>query len=214
MVLQDDMWSDKEYVEVFYKIQRSDQNSSVLEWNGEKGNSLRSPKDKSSELSKLLNCFGVEGIPYNNGDVDFSQVSKYEIEFVDVKQLYLYLGTTIKFGDLTSKCSVKSRDHFRGIIRQKWQLVAMQWLLDRIKIDNQFAKDFSEKTGVDTSSINTVSGLKCELKRKGLTLHETTDCKKIQFVSTRIHKAFRHTGGIVEMLEKLINGDIHNRVNT
>ena len=37
--------------------------------------------------------------------------------------------------------------------------------------------------------------------------------KKIQFVPTIIHNSFKHAGGTAEMLERLINGDIHNKVN-
>lgn len=209
----DTLWSDQEYGDVSDKIQIADRNSAILEWRGEKGNSLRTPKDKLGELSQLLNNFGVEGIPYVNGDVDFSQVSKYEIEFSDAEKLYTDLGKTIKFGDLMTENAMKTRAQFNRIIRTKWQSMAKQQIVDRIITDNQFAKDFSDKTGVDTDVIKKVSHLDSELKRNGLTLHETTDCKKVQFVPTQIHDAFKHTGGTAEMLERLINGDIHYKVS-
>lgn len=211
---QDIMWSDEEYGDVSDKIKISNRNSSILKWNGEKGNSLRVPKDKSSELSQQLKNFGVEGIPYVNGDIDFSQVSKYEIEFADAEKLYIDLGKTIEFGDLMTVNAMKSRSKFNNIIRTKWQSIAKQQIIDRIRSDGQFAKDFSARTGVNTDSIENASNLSDELSRNGLTLHETTDCKKIQFVPTQIHDAFKHAGGIAEMLERLINGDIHNKINT
>lgn len=65
------LWSDTEYGDVADKIQIADRNSDILEWNGEKGNSLRIPKDKLRELYQQLSSFGVLGILYVNGDVDF-----------------------------------------------------------------------------------------------------------------------------------------------
>lgn len=209
---QNIMWSDMEYGDVSDKIQIADRNSSILEWSGEKGNSLRVPKDKSGELSQRLRDFGVEGIPYVDGNIDFSQVTKYEVEFADAEKLYLDLGRTIKFSDLMTEDAMKSRTEFNQIIRTKWQSIAKQQIVDKIITDEEFAKNFSAKTGVNTDVIKTVSDLKSELRLNGLTLHETTDCKKIQFVPTQIHDAFKHVGGTAEMLERLINGDIHNKV--
>lgn len=209
---QNIMWSDIEYGAVSDKIQIADRNSSILEWSGEKGNSLRVPKDKSGELSQRLRNFGVEGIPYVGGDVDFSQVAKYEVEFIDAEKLYVDLSRAIKFSDLMTEDVMKSRTEFNGIIRTKWQSIAKQQIVDKIITDEEFAKDFSAKTGVNTNVIKKVSHLDSELRLNGLTLHETTDCKKIQFVPTQIHDAFKHAGGTAEMLERLINGDIHTKL--
>lgn len=206
-------WSDTEYSDVSNKMQIADRNSSILEWSGEKGNSLRIPKDKSGELAQQLKDLGVEGIPYINGDIDFSQVAKYEVGFDDAEKLYVDLGRTIKFSDLMTKDAMKSRTEFNGIIRKKWQEMAKQQIVDRISTDRHFAYDFAVKTGVNTDKIKKVSQLKAELKLNGLTLHETTDCKRIQLVPTQIHQAFKHAGGIAEMLERLINGDIHSKVD-
>lgn len=209
---QNALWSDAEYGDVADKIQIADRNSDILEWNGEKGNSLRTPKDKSGKLYQQLSSFGVLGIPYSNGDVDFSQVSKYEVEFSDAEKLYRDLGTTITFGDLMTDDAMKSRRDLNGIVRNKWQEMAKQQIVDRIITNAQFARDFSAKTGVNINVIKNKTNLGSELKRCGLTLHETTDCKRIQFVPTIIHKAFKHAGGTAEMLERLINGDIHFKV--
>lgn len=209
---QDIVWSDVEYGNISDKIQISDQNSGILEWDGEKGNSLRTPKDKSGVLFQQLKKFDVEGIPYVNGDVDFSKVVKYEVEFVDAEKLYTDLGKKIKFGDLMTDNAVKSRTQFNKLIRTKWQAMAKQQILGLIKTDEEFANDFSLKTGVNINAINDVKSLNAELRRNGLTLHETTDCKKIQLVPTPIHNAFKHAGGTAEMLERLINGDIHFKV--
>lgn len=210
---QNIVWSDVEYSDITNKIQISDRNSNILEWNGEKGNSLRIPKDKSGKLFQQLKNFGVEGIPYVNGDVDFSKVAKYEVEFSDAEKLYMDLGKTIKFGDLMADDAMKSRAQFNKLIRRKWQKIARIQIWKLIKTDKEFANDFSLKTGVNTNAINDIKGLKVELRRNGLTLHETTDCKKIQLVSTYIHDAFKHAGGTAEMLERLINGDIHFKVD-
>lgn len=209
---QNVLWSDAEYSNVADKIQIADWNSDILEWNGEKGNSLRTPKDKSGELYQQLSSFGVLGIPYVNGDVDFSQVSKYEVEFLDAEKLYRDLGTTITFKDLMTDDAMKSRSDFNRIIRYKWQRIAKQQIVDRIVSDNQFARNLSAETGLNTHVIKNVSNLNTELTRCGLTLHETTDCKRIQFVPTKIHAAFKHSGGIAEMLERLLSGDIHFKV--
>lgn len=206
------LWSDAEYGDIADKIQIADRNSDILEWNGEKGNSLRTPKDKSGELYQQLSSFGVLGIPYVNGDVDFSKVSKYEIEFSNVEKLYRDLGTTITFGDLMTGDAMKSRSDFNKKIRYEWQKIAKQQIVDRIVSDNQFGRNLSAETGLNTYVIKNVSNLDSELTRCGLTLHETTDCKKIQFVPTRIHDVFKHAGGTAEMLERLLSGDIHFKV--
>lgn len=209
---QNIVWSDEEYSDISDKIQISDWNSSILAWNGEKGNSLRTPKDKSGELFQQLKNLGVEGIPYVNGDVDFSKVAKYEIEFTDAEKLYIDLGTTIEFRHLMTDDAIKSRKQFNDLLRTKWQTMAKRQILELIKTDEEFANDFSVKTGVNINVIDSAKSLETELSRNGLTLHETTDCKKIQFVPTDIHKNFKHAGGVSEMLERLINGDIHFKV--
>lgn len=205
-------WYDEEYGDIADKFQIANRNSTILEWEGENGNSLRIPKDKAGDLSKELEMLGAEGIPYINGDVDFSDVSKYEVEFADAEKLYAELGTKIKFGDLLTEDGIKTRSKFNGIIRTKWQSLAKQQIVEQIATDDQFAKDFSDRTGIDASTVTNASRLDEELKNKGLTLHETTDCKKIQFVPTNIHDSFKHAGGTAEMLERLINGDIHNKI--
>lgn len=209
---QNVLWSDAEYCDVADKIQIADRNSDILEWNGEKGSSLRTPKDKSGELYQQLSSFGVLGIPYVNGNVDFSQVSKYEVEFSNAEKLYRNLGTTITFGDLMTDNAMKSRSDFNNKIRYEWQKMAKQQIVDGIVSDNQFERNLSAQTGLNTHVIKNVSNLDSELTRCGLTLHETTDCKRIQFVPTQIHDAFKHAGGTAEMLERLLSGDIHFKV--
>ncbi len=209
---QNVLWSDVEYADMFDKIQIANRNSSILTWVGAQGNSLRTPIDKSGELYQQLRSFGVLGIPYSNGNVDFTKVSKYELEFAEAEELYKDLGTAITFEDLMTDNVMKSRTALNGLIRNKWQKMAKQQIVDKIISDDQFARDFSAKTGVNINVIKNVTKLNSELKRCGLTLHETTDCKRIQFVPTIIHNAFKHTGGTVEMLERLMNGDIHFKV--
>lgn len=152
------------------------------------------------------------GIPYVNGNVDFSQVSKYEVEFSNAEKLYRNLGTTITFGDLMTDNAMKSRSDFNNKIRYEWQKMAKQQIVDGIVSDNQFERNLSAQTGLNTHVIKNVSNLDSELTRCGLTLHETTDCKRIQFVPTQIHDAFKHAGGTAEMLERLLSGDIHFKV--
>lgn len=195
-------WSDIEYVDTSDKIKRANQNSKILEWKGEEGNSLRVPKNKSSQLAKILRDFGVEGISYINGDVDFSQVAKHEIKFVDAGTLYFALEKIIKVDNITS------RKYLNEKIRGQWQKIANKQLVDKIIADDEFAKEFSAKTGMNTDVIRKQGDLRTELRRTGLTLHETADCKKIQIVSTTIHNAFKHYGGVSEMIERLLSGDI------
>lgn len=208
--------SNAYYADLDDKIRRADANSAILDWRGEKGNSLRVPKDKTGQLFKELQDLGVEGIPYDNGNVDFSRVSKFNVEFSDVEKLYLDLGTTITFGDLTTEDSMKTRKQFGSIIRNRWQSMAKEQLLNKIETDVQFAEEFSNKTGVNVEAVKqvgTLTKLQDELRRVELTLHESTDCKQIQLVPTKIHHTFKHVGGTAEMLERLLNGNLHSKVS-
>lgn len=67
--------------------------------------------------------------------------------------------------------------------------------MDRIVSDNQFERNLSSEIGLNTHVIKNVSNRDSELTRCGLTLYEITDCKRIQFVPTRIHDAFKYVGG-------------------
>lgn len=84
-------------------------------------------------------------------------------------------------------------------------------IVDKIANDSEIASDLQNKTGINIAKVTSVNGLKKELSRIGLTLHESPDCKNIQFVSTYVHKAFSHSGGNAEMLERLIDSDSHIR---
>lgn len=206
--------SDRELKSVSDKIKIAKGNSDILEWDGETGNSKRKPKESDSELANELSEYGVDGIVYKNGDVDFSPVSKYNIEFENVDKLYKAIGEDITIDDLMAGDNIKSRSNLNDLVRSKWQTMAKQQIIDRISDDPEFASDLQDKTGIDTSNIQSVNGLSNELKRNGLTMHETPDCKKIQFVPTNIHDVFKHSGGTAEMLERLLDGDTHGRIST
>ena len=188
------------------KVTISDRNSSELDWNGEIGNSLRTPKDPTGELAAELRKYDVEGIEYKDGNVDFSPVSLYEVEFSDHDNLYYSIGNSIPIGRL------ETRQDLNNAIRDKWQSLAKQQIIERINNDEAFASELRERTGIDVSTVKSESALKKELSRVGLTMHETPDCSRIQFVPTKIHDAFKHAGGTSEMLERQLSGDIHERV--
>ena len=194
------------------KLSVADRNSDILDWEGEKGNSKRVPKDSESELRELLSAYGIDGIEYRNGDVDFSPVSKYDMDFEDEEALYRSVGENIPIGKLLTDEGSVSRDKFNSIIRNEWQKQAKRQMVDRINSDSDFASDFQQKTGIDTAGVRTVSDLNSELKRNNLTIHETPDCKKIQLIPTKIHDTFKHSGGTAEMLERLIDADTHSSV--
>ena len=165
--------------------------------------------DNNGELAETLRGFGIDGIEYEDGNVDFSPVSLYEIEFSTQGELYKKIGEGIKIGSLMTEDGVKPREELNKLVRNEWQNIAKEEIISKITNDPEFAIDFQDKTGIDTTKLTSVDGLNTELSRTGLTLHETPDCKKIQFVPTAIHNAFTHTGGTAEMLERLINGDYH-----
>lgn len=189
------------------KFAVADRNRNLLEWEGDIGNSKRKPIDNNGELSETLRSFGIDGIEYKNGNVDFSPVSLYEIEFLAQGELYKKIGEEIKIGSLMAEDGVKPREDFNKLVRTEWQNIAKKEIISKIANDPEFAIDFQDKTGIDTTKLTSVKGFDAELSRTGLTLHETPDCKNIQFVPIAIHSAFTHTGGTAEMLERLINGD-------
>lgn len=191
----------RELMPISEKVKVADRNSDVLEWIGDPADSKRVPKD--SWISEELRRYGVDGIEYKNGDVDFSPVSKFDING-NIKEMYNQLGQEIKATDVMGK----SRSDLNKLIRRKWQSKMKQFVFEKILIDSDFAHSFSEATGIDTRSIISADSLSKALRENGLTLHETPDCTKIQLVPTEIHYFFKHSGGVAEMLEKMINADI------
>ncbi len=196
------------------KIAIANRNSAELDWNGSAGNSLRIPRESSGELARELQKYGVSGIGYRHGDVDFSPVSQFTINCGDPSLTYSKLGHDIKLGDLYKNGEPRTRDEFNNIIRRRWQKYVAEDIVDRLQRDSSFAADFQESTGIDVSKVRSVSALSAQLRAHGLTMHETPDCKSIQLVPTAIHKAFKHSGGTAEMLEKLIDADTGSRVES
>lgn len=193
----------RELMPISEKINVADRNSDVLEWTGDPANSKRVPKNKESWISEELRRYGVDGIEYKNGDVDFSPVSKFDINS-NIKEMYNQLGQEISATNVMGK----SRSDLNKLIRRKWQSKMKQFVFEKILIDSDFAHSFSEATDIDTRSIISADSLSRALREKGLTLHETPDCTKIQLVPTEIHDFFKHSGGVAEMIEKMINADI------
>jgi len=211
-VINDHQNSGQQLKDISEKIEISDHNSDILKWSGDVGNSKRLPKDSEGDLAKALEEFGIDGIEYVDGNVDFSPVSKYEAKFDNEDELYKKLSESINIGNL------KTRKDFNGAIRTKWQSLAKEELVENINSNTEFADQLRSSTGIDTS-LKGANGkmnqeiLQSELSRVGLTLHETPDCKKIQFVPTTIHNCFKHSGGTSEMLERLLSCDIRGKVN-
>ena len=188
------------------KYKHANKNSEILNWDGEPGNSKRLPKDSNGDVTKMLRLFGVDGIEYRNGDVDFSPVSLFEIEFDSFEDIYFSINEKIK------PYKFNAREDLNKAIRLEWQKNAKENIVNKILEDKVFAIQFQEKTGTDVSKITGVKTLNDELKRVGLTMHETPDCKKIQFVPTKIHDLFGHSGGVSEMLERLISAKYHKNL--
>ncbi|MBO4696639.1 MAG: HNH endonuclease [Lachnospiraceae bacterium] len=178
--------------------------ASSLEWSGEVNNSLRVPH-RNEDLSRTLNEYGVNGIEYVDGTPDFSPVSKFVVEFSE-NELFSALGN-IPIGKLMSEDGFVNRKKFNTLVRAEWQKIALNTILNRLQIDADFRAEFCEKVGIDPSMISTSTDLANAIKTKGLTLHESTDCKNILFVPTKIHGAFTHSGGVSAMLERLISGN-------
>ena len=188
----------------------------VLNWTGTAAQVIRSgsPRESSGELARELQKYGVSGIEYRHGDVDFSPVSQFTINCGDPSLTYSKLGHDIKLGDLYKNGEPRTREEFNNIIRRRWQKYVAEDIVDRLQRDHSFAAAFQGSTGIDVSKVHSVSALSAQLRAHGLTMHETPDCKSIQLVPTAIHKAFKHSGGTAEMLEKLIDADTGSRVES
>lgn len=185
------------YISFESKLRYANSNYHSLRWAGHEGNSLRIPKDNKSTLSKELEKKGVLGIEYKNGDPDFSTVSVYEFKIEDMHDLFENLSKMVK--------NVDSREKYNGAIRRIWQAYVKDKLLNDLKNDTNFVKEFQEKTGIDLKTISSRDRLSKVLRQHNLTLHETSDCSSIQFVPTIIHKAYKHIGGTAEMCERMIS---------
>ena len=181
-----------------------------LVWQGDSNNSKRVPSSSSCPVAKELSSFGVDGIEYKDGNVDFSPVAKYEISFDNQEELYKKIGS-MPIGKLMTEDGFKSREQFNGTVRTVWQSIAKKELVERLHNDPEFASDFQLKTGINLEAAGSVTGLSKELRRVGLTMHETPDCSRIQLVPTIIHDTFKHSGGTSSMLEQLISGDMHGK---
>ena len=141
------------------KIAVANGNSNILSWSGDEGNSKRVPKDSSGEIAKELEKYGVDGIEYRDGDVDFSPVSKFQVDFDDTDQLYVDVANSITMGDLQKKDgSSKNRSEFNSVVREKWQKLAKQQLVERIQSEPGFAADLQKRTGIDAGSVKSVAG--------------------------------------------------------
>lgn len=191
------------------KIRIANGNSSVLQWVGDPGNSKRIPISSSSDLAVELKKYGIDGLHYVDGDIDFSPVSHFDYHFESFDELYHSIGDDIPVGRLMSTDGVKGRDALNAVVREKWQSIAKGQIVKKISEDPNFAIELQRKTGINVSSVKNQSDLERELSRVGLTLHETPDCKQIQFIPTIFHENYKHSGGTAEMLERLISGDMH-----
>ena len=187
------------------KIASSDRNNGELEWQGERGNSMRVPKDPAGELAAELHKYGVEGIEYRQGNVDFDPVALYEIDFSDQNEIYNSIGKNIEIGKLNT------REDLNTAVRKTWQSIAKQQVVERIAEDKDYAAEIQKKTGIDISKAVSETAFKRELSRVGLTMHETHDCSRIQLVPTKIHDAFKHSGGTAEMLERQLSADVRRQ---
>ena len=192
------------------KLEMANKNSKVLKWQGNPGNSVRVPKDSNGSLAKELKKYGISGIEYKKGNPDFSPISCFNLKFDNFPALYTHISNIIVSEKILKKDgSLMSRSDFNNTIRSIWQSVAAEYVFQKLKTDGNFANEFERKTGIKVSSIGSANALKNALGDNGLTMHETNDCSQIQFVSTSIHSAFKHAGGVCEMLEHLFDPYSH-----
>lgn len=80
-----EQYEDGYYTTEKERIDHTPQKDSLRgEWEGERGNSKFIPSYKF--MKDRLQQYGVDGIPYNHGDVDFSSVSEGSVEIDNMTQ--------------------------------------------------------------------------------------------------------------------------------
>ncbi|WWU65525.1 HNH endonuclease [Clostridium baratii] len=138
---------------------------------GESLCTLKPPPD--SQLKKIFDEFGVEGIQYKNGVPDFSPVSKIELEIN-----YMVGGK--------GKMGTKSRNMNFAQADKK--------LLEKLNNSPELAQKFDMDVGKITEK-----DIQNFRKKNKLTWHELNDCKTMQLVPSKINSTFGHLGGIGEV---------------
>ena len=209
-VVEDYSFSFKEIYSFDDKVTQAQKSGNEFRWQGSAGNSTMIPKDENSAISKELQKYGISGIEYKNGNPDFSPISCFNIQFNYFPAIYHYISQSITVEQLKKKDgSLISRDDLRNKIRTLWQGLTKSYICQRLASDSDFAYDFEKSTGIHASAVTSVRTLNDELKEKKLTMHEINNCSEIQFVPTNIHNAFKHIGGVGEMLEHILDSYSH-----
>ncbi len=138
---------------------------------GESNCILKPPPD--TQLKKILDEAGVDGIEYKNGVPDFSPVAKAEFDI------------DYMLGGNGSKGTNARRANFAQ---------ADQKLADQLNNSPNLARKFGmEADGIKARDIERYR------ERNKLTWHELNDVKTIQLVPTKINKTFGHLGGVGEI---------------
>lgn len=100
-------------------------------------------------------------------------------------------------------------------IRNQVQKDYRNSLLEKINSNHEFAKQFTDLTGIDTSIEKkgkkmTVKKFNNELKRNGLTLHEDFEREIVQIVPKDIHEMLSHTGIVGRIEDYLFDSSCRN----
>ena len=175
----------------------------AVEWKGEPGNSLAVLKDQNSEAAIELKKRGLEGIEYNQFNVDFSPVAAASIKFPDMPKLFDRLSKAIYPTD-------KNSENINEEIRNEWQKITKHIIVDKLNSntdDSKALKEQFEKLGLTNKENYAIKDIDTLLKNQNLTLHEAPDCREIQLVPRAIHEVFKHSGGTAEMCKRLTSGD-------
>jgi len=143
----------------------------VVEFEGTRGESkckLKPPPD--SEVQKIFDNAGIDGIEYKNAVPDFSPTSKLELDGIDMTN-----GRTGRNGSYSQ---------------------ANRKFVQMLNESPDLAKEFgiTPKNGVSFKT----SDVKRYMRSNNLTWHELNNLTTVQMVPTKINSIFGHLGGISE----------------
>ncbi|WP_404900636.1 HNH endonuclease [Priestia filamentosa] len=147
----------------------------TVEFKGARGESLcilKPPPD--SQLQKILDEAGIDGIQYKNAVPDFLPTAKAQLE-ID----YMVGGIGGKFGTKARAINFKQAD---------------QKLAEQLNNSPELANQFGMTSG--KIKAGDIADYREEYQ---LTWHELNDVKTIQLVPSQINSKFGHLGGVGEI---------------
>ncbi|NLL05737.1 MAG: HNH endonuclease [Clostridiaceae bacterium] len=138
---------------------------------GESLCTLKPPPD--TEIKKILDESGIDGIEYRNAVPDFSPVAKaqFEIDYM--------------LGGIGGNGGKARLNNFAQ---------ADEKLANQLNESPELAHKFGVKSGKITAK-----DIQIYRDKNELTWHEVNDCKTIQLVPSKINSTFGHLGGVGEI---------------